>query len=440
MVLAKKDECLIVLSEDSSINQKKLIDNNGNTILIVDKSWSDEQIWQALDIANQAFNSGIMVANENKSNEIQRAINVKTSELSQQIRDNERSELLLKSLYRISELTNGSLLDIDTFYGQIHNIVGKLINTSNFYIAKYDKKTDYLYFEYYRDGFTDEAAKKFFKPRELSNHYTELVIRSGEIVLLSRDEMEELYRKGEVVKARAAVRSWLGVPLIHSGEVHGAMVVQSYQKDFIYNQSDAELLNFVSQHVSTAIKRREVADFELQNRNLLEHTASHDSLTNLPNRASFFGTLSQEIAYMKLNNNYDFAILFLDLDGFKAVNDTYGHHVGDSLLKIVAKKLKGFVRNNDTVARLGGDEFVIIIKELIEKETAFEIAKRITKTLALPIMIENNTVIIGTSIGILFSDDSYDSADIMLRDADAAMYRAKEKGKGRFEVFTAIES
>jgi len=392
---------------------------------------------------------------------LQNAVYARTKELMAQIREREKSELLQESLYRISELTSDVDIDIDTFYTKVHNIIGQLINATNFYIAKYDKKSETIEYMYVVDQ-EENRPLDFFQPRKLSDHYSELVIRRGETVLLNQDDMETLYQQGEVRKPTPGEHSWLGVPLIYAGEVLGLMVIQSYEKKTIYNQQDSELLNFVSHHVSTAIKRRESADVERHNHELLEkkvksrtveleeeisqrkqiekklkYTASHDSLTGLPNRSVFIDLLNHAIECNKRKPELSFAILFLDLDRFKVVNDSLGHHAGDALLKIIANELVSIIRGKDVVARLGGDEFVILIEDLESNNEAFEVAQRITDLLKQPFTIDNQLVFTGTSIGILFSDERYSSADIMLRDADTAMYCAKDSGKGQYEVFDA---
>ena len=390
---------------------------------------------------------------------LKEAVDSRTRELMQQIRDREKAELLQESLYRISELTNDPDLEIDTFYSLVHNIVGQLLNAENFYIAKYDAKNDELFFAYYLDQqFSNDDG--YYKARKLSNHFTELVLRSGETVLLDQQGMLDLHQKGITIKPEADVLSWLGVPLIHSGELLGAMVIQSYQQSVFFTEQDAELLRFVSRHVASAMKRREIANDERKTYELLEHqvklrtaaledeikqrkiaeeklqhAASHDILTGLPNRAVFIDLLNRAIARNKRHPASKFAVLFLDLDRFKVVNDNLGHHAGDNLLKEISSALIDVIRDKDTVARLGGDEFVILVEDIEGSEGVFEVAKRITSLMSLPFMIENQSVFIGTSIGVLFNNERYDTADSMLRDADIAMYHAKDKGKGRFEVF-----
>jgi len=392
---------------------------------------------------------------------LKNAVNARTKELMAQIREREKSELLQESLYRISELTTDIELDIDTFYSKVHNIIGQLINAKNFFIAKYEQISDTLHFSYY----VDENASNLlieFQPRKLTNHYSELVLRRRETVLLTYQEMMALHLDGETSKPQEDIHSWLGVPLIYSGQLLGVMVLQSYDYKTTYNQQDAELLNFVSNHVSAAIKRRELADFERRSHELLEqqvklrtlaledeithrkqaekllkHTAAHDSLTGLPNRTVFLDLLNHAIACAKRKDNFSFAVLFLDLDRFKVVNDSLGHHAGDLLLKIIARELLAIVRGKDTVARLGGDEFVILIEDLSSKDEAFDVAQRITAFLQQPFTIDNQLVYTGTSIGISFSNKRYDDANTMLRDADTAMYHAKDNGRGRYEVFDA---
>ena len=390
---------------------------------------------------------------------LKNAVNARTKELMAQIREREKSELLQESLYRISELTTDIELDIDTFYSKVHNIIGQLINAKNFFIAKYEHDSQMLYFSYYEDEHPSNLIKDF-QPRKLSNGYSELVLRRRATVLLTYHEMMSLHLAGETAKPQDDIHSWLGVPLIYSGQLLGVMVLQSYHYKTTYNQQDAELLNFVSNHVSVAIKRRELADFERRSHELLEqqvklrtlaledeitqrkqaekllkHTAAHDSLTGLPNRTVFLDLLNHAIACAKRKDDFSFAVLFLDLDRFKVVNDSLGHHAGDLLLKIIARELLAIVRDKDTVARLGGDEFVILIEDLPSNDEAFDVAERITTFLQEPFTIDNQLVYTGTSIGISFSNKRYDDANTMLRDADTAMYHAKDNGRGRYEVF-----
>ncbi|MEO1800925.1 MAG: EAL domain-containing protein [Cyanobacteria bacterium J06629_2] len=167
----------------------------------------------------------------------------------------------------------------------------------------------------------------------------------------------------------------------------------------------------------------------------LSYEAKHDSLTSLPNRAAFLERVDWAIERNRADSEYLFAILFIDLDRFKIVNDSLGHQIGDELLITVANILQDCARNQDYVARLGGDEFTIVLDQITSIETAKAIAKKINEQLATPIDLSGHKVFTSASIGIVEANAKHkDSADL-LRDADLAMYRAKALGKARHEVF-----
>ncbi len=169
----------------------------------------------------------------------------------------------------------------------------------------------------------------------------------------------------------------------------------------------------------------------------LHRQAYYDDLTTLPNRAWFRERLTDALERMKRNDNYLFAILFLDLDRFKIINDSLGHTVGDRILSETAKRIEQAVRTIDTVARLGGDEFAILLENLQDASEAYRIANRINKSLSICFDIEEQEIFTSCSIGIVLSSSSYQYIEELIQDADIAMYRAKNKGKGRYEVFNA---
>ncbi|NET41399.1 EAL domain-containing protein [Okeania sp. SIO2B3] len=167
----------------------------------------------------------------------------------------------------------------------------------------------------------------------------------------------------------------------------------------------------------------------------LLHDAFHDSLTKLPNRALFMDRLSHAFSRYKRSHQYKFAVIFIDLDRFKKVNDSLGHLAGDQLIIEVANRLTEDMRYDDTVARMGGDEFAILLEYIQSEENAKYIAKRIQKLLQLSFKINNQEVYTSASIGIAFPNQDYQNSTDILRDADTAMYRAKTLGKARYEVF-----
>ncbi len=167
----------------------------------------------------------------------------------------------------------------------------------------------------------------------------------------------------------------------------------------------------------------------------LLHDAFHDALTGLPNRALFLDRLGRAIERSRRREDYQFAVLFLDLDRFKVINDSLGHTKGDEVLIAIAHRLEFFLRTADTVARLGGDEFVILLEDLDAPEDALRVAERIQDELKLPFYLDDQKVFTGVSIGIVLSTTGYSRPEEILRDADIAMYRAKALGRARSEVF-----
>jgi diguanylate cyclase (GGDEF)-like protein/PAS domain S-box-containing protein len=167
----------------------------------------------------------------------------------------------------------------------------------------------------------------------------------------------------------------------------------------------------------------------------IRHAAFHDALTGLPNRTLLSDRLSVAIERARRKSSYQFAVLFLDLDRFKVVNDSLGHDMGDKLLVDLSRRLEQCVRKLDTVARLGGDEFAVLLDGLESHEEAIHIAIRIQEALAAPFDLNSHEFFTSASIGIAFSMTSYDRPEDILRDADTAMYRAKANGKARHEIF-----
>jgi diguanylate cyclase (GGDEF)-like protein len=167
----------------------------------------------------------------------------------------------------------------------------------------------------------------------------------------------------------------------------------------------------------------------------LLHDAFHDSLTDLPNRALFMDRLRRAIHRTKRQANYRFAVLFLDLDGFKVVNDSLGHATGDQLLIAIGRRLELGMRRGDTLTRLGGDEFAILADDIRDLGDAILLAERVRLDLKAPFNLGGHEVFATASVGIALGSKDRERPEDLLRDADTAMYRAKAQGKERFVVF-----
>jgi len=177
------------------------------------------------------------------------------------------------------------------------------------------------------------------------------------------------------------------------------------------------------------ITSRQVAESRLQ------HIAFHDSLTDLANRAYFHEKLAAAVDASRQDPSVNFAVMFLDLDRFKVVNDSLGHFAGNELLREVARRLQHCLRPNDLVARLGGDEFAVLLREPCNQDDGLNLANRLLSTLAAPVLIFGNEIVPSASMGITFCDVSHRTVDELLRDADLAMYEAKSTGRGRVVLF-----
>ncbi len=196
-----------------------------------------------------------------------------------------------------------------------------------------------------------------------------------------------------------------------------------------YDAGDVDFLQSLANVLADALERQAIEDD-------IRHRALHDSLTGLPNRALFLDRLDHTLAALRRRGGLA-AILFLDLDHFKLVNDSLGHHVGDELLTAAAPRLKQAVRASDTVARFGGDEFGILLEAIADERDAIQMAERVAAAFSRPFVLDGNEHFVSASVGIALARGGELAAEL-IRDADAAMYRAKERGRARYELFDEV--
>lgn len=387
--------------------------------------------------------------------DLQQTVLLRTQQLSaandalrQEVSDRERAEHLQSALFKIAELSSQQG-DMDALFHSLHLIVGELLEAHNFYIALHDSRTGEVTFPYY----VDERATRPHSRRG-QRGFTEYVIRQRRACLIDREQALLLEDLGEIERQKEAQRSWswLGVPLYEGDDVRGILVVQSYAREVSYSQRDLELLTFVSRHVDTALSRRSAAE-AVQAANLqlearvqdrtreldvanakLQYENSHDALTGLANRSHLQQRL-QGAWQTFCEQARPLLVMFIDLDRFKLVNDSLGHHCGDNLLVQATERLLGCMRGSDLLARLGGDEFAVLAHGA-SLDIGVRIAERIIEAFDQPFDIDGHTVFSSCSIGIVGADRQFhvEPADL-LRDADIAMYRAKNAGRDNFAVF-----
>ncbi|HXH00600.1 MAG TPA: GAF domain-containing protein, partial [Xanthomonadaceae bacterium] len=303
---------------------------------------------------------------EDRTAELQQA-NV---ELQAEIVERERAEQLQRTLFRIAELSISSST-LEGFYAAVHLEVGELLYAHNFYIALLDESGADLEFPYSIDE--RDAVRA---PRPLGLGLTEYVLRTREPLLADRPRIAQVESAGDVRSHGTLAQSWLGVPLWRDEAVVGVIAVQSYSPDITFDSRDQELLTFVAHHIGSGLARKQAqerllaAHGELEQRvsgrtrelasanraltaqvaerlraeDRLRHQAMHDALTGLPNRPHLLERLQQAITQVQDRPGRTFAVLFLDLDRFKLVNDSAGHAAGDDLLVQVSSRLNATLR------------------------------------------------------------------------------------------------
>ena len=381
----------------------------------------------------------------------------------------EKAVTMEKTVYKIANLAS-TAYQMDAFYSQLHQLLAGITSVDQMLVVLRRKGgTVYEYPYFGKAKLQSEAivAAHQFDKKTLSS----LVFEKESPIQINGVALEKfLESRNRELECDSLPQDWIGIPLTRQNGIIGALIIQSNQPGFRYRDLEKTLLIHSAQHVTNAIRRQEYTNrlrvahekLRLKNRELetsgakivrsndelkqllseraeiekqLAHTATHDALTGLPNRPFLLTRLRQVIDQAHSDADSQFAVLFLDLDRFKVVNDSLGHLVGDALLREVAARLRTCVRPNDVVARLGGDEFCVLLVSGATDDVINRVATRILENLVRPVNLGNQRVVTSASIGITRSCLGYTSAEDMLRDADTALYQVKSNGKSDFQIF-----
>jgi len=387
--------------------------------------------------SNHIFTDLELIARKKNNKLIHVSVSVTLNQVNEQITgkiflltditNRKENDTINNVLYNISRAANSDI-SLTQLYPVIREELSTIIDTTNFYIALFDKEKNKLYFSYYADE-TGEKDKDFLASKySNSDSIFNYIFKTGESLLLNYNKYKRMIAQGDFISYDVITNKqvWLGVPLGVENKIIGSMLLQSYTDPDLYSPKDIKLMEFVSQQVATAIERKQIEE-------KLKFLSLYDPLTQLPNRVLFYDRMRQEIAYAKREKK-KFALMFLDLDNFKEVNDKFGHDVGDELLREIAKRFNSLLRESDSICRLGGDEFIILLPRLKNsRENTEDVVRKIFSVFSEPIKIKNNSLNIHLSIGIALFPDDGEREEVLMKSADKAMYIAKKEGPDNYK-------
>jgi len=354
----------------------------------------------------------------------------------------------------------------------IHQSLKTVLYSENFYVVLMSGADRFVTFPYYRDVMDDITIDELNLVHldKLAKSLTSYAIKTKKVVCLTRKQIEDLAISGEVEILGTMPEQWLCFPLHHQGAFLGDFVVQSYRHHDEYSQHDIDVLVLISHVIAAALflfkRNSQLSDtlneFQLHKDQLeekvrertykleqalnslqkemtkgkelekqLKFIAFHDSLTDLYNR-KFFLDQMQLLASRSKREPTHATIAFLDLDGFKAINDDYGHACGDHVLHITAQRLQECFRQHDIIARFGGDEFVVLLNNKVALTDLQNILNRLIASISSDIHYQGHIVSVGVSVGVAQSKQTNIDTQQLLEQADKALYQAKSSGKGCF--------
>jgi len=340
--------------------------------------------------------------------------------VARDITERKQAESRQAALYAISEAAHAAA-DLLALFKRIHLIVGEWLPALNFSVALYDEQCAQMNIAYHAGAREGQLES----PDRATGDLCAEVIRSGQPILLTPDCTTLSPGLRDLV-AQPGSPCWLGVPLNAQNGTIGALIVKSAQDDARYTEQDKELLQYVCAQLTLAIERQ-----RLHAR--LQRMAQYDQLTQIPNRELLRERFKAALASARAVSGR-MALLYIDLDRFKQVNDTFGHGVGDLLLQAVASRLQGCIRDSDTVARIGGDEFVVLLHSIQALDDARRVQEKIRRALTRPLRLDGHTLSIEPSIGVACFPDHGTEDVALFRHADEAMYAAKRHNHKAFGI------
>jgi diguanylate cyclase (GGDEF)-like protein len=362
-----------------------------------------------------------------------------------------------KETLRLSKLKSYNILDTlpEPAYDDITALAAHICQTPTALISLIDGDRQWF------------KAKVGLEASETPRHmaFCDRTIQQSEILVVEDARQDPRFNRNPLVTGEPYIRFYAGAPLITpDGHYLGSLCVIDYQPRQLTAEQLQGLQVLSRQVVAQMELSLQATQLQVSNENLeqrvhertfrltsvlnrllktqnkllkreaaLRHSSLHDPLTGLPNRNYFSQRLDQAIQLASRRPQHLYAVLFIDLDNFKPVNDTLGHEVGDRLLQHVANQIKRLLRKSDLVARLGGDEFAVLLDDIPNEKHAVIVVQRLQARIKRPFTINNQQIFIGASVGITFSSQGYSHPEAAIRDADVAMYQAKKQAKQQAE-------
>jgi diguanylate cyclase (GGDEF)-like protein/PAS domain S-box-containing protein len=322
-----------------------------------------------------------------------------------------RADQIRNALYRISEAAH-SAGTLRALCDGVKDVIGELFPGDDLYLAFYDSASE----TFSTPDWSSERNDGWISYPVKSGSALARVISDRRPLLAYRDQNNQ--GLGLIRPSQSELTGWMGIPLITRDAARGALVVESQSNTAHYRDSDCELLQFVATQVAIVVERKKADE-------ALRFMAHHDSLTGLTNRALFYDRLETSLRSANRNNSR-VALLYLDLNEFKRINDTQGHEAGDEVLRQVARRLVSGTRQTDTIGRMGGDEFTVLLTDLPDSPLVIETAiTKIRDLLGAPIDVAGKTFRITASIGVALYPEDGETAQQLLTKADANMYLNK---------------
>jgi len=340
-----------------------------------------------------------------------------------------------------------SSLELNSIFNRVYNNINILMDAENFHIVFYDKENDVL--NVVKAFESNNEIKPFTFSADADKSFSAWAIKNRKEIIINNieNEYKNYITKRAIYGEGPKAKSSITVPILMRDDEIGALAILSYREN-AYKEEHVHLLKSLAAFLSIAIDNSrnfekvielnkviisEKEELERANKKITE-LATSDNLTGLANRRVFYEMLESAMEQSKRRDEI-LAVLFIDLDNFKPINDNWGHNAGDKVLKEIADRLTSSIRAADSVARIGGDEFLILLNPVKNRSESGKVAKKIISKIGEPIIIGKATISVGASIGISIYPEQETTADQLIINADSAMYKIKKGNKNGIGFF-----